>query len=212
MSVDSVRQVEILDPSERTVDATDTIEISEEVREIDEILVDDYPYPDQEIIQGEYHYEKEQWGISRATGTYQIRQGSGLIAVRQETGPVDIDKVYDALDDALDGKASIHKDLLPSQEGIWRFIDQADSQIELSVFMPYGESKTLSEIRAEDNMRYEDIYGDYPINKAILAFELPSGKSTEVTYQGNTLSISSNDDEAYEFVLQRLERDAVRVN
>lgn len=210
MSVDSVRQVDILDPSERIVDTTDIMQVEETVGGVEEVLVENYPFPDQEVIRGEYHYEKSRWGTSEATGTYQIRQGSGLIAVHRETGPVDLDKICDALDEVLDGRASIHKDLLPSRQGLWQFIDNAESRVELQLLMPYGETKSLSQIREEDNMGYDDLYGDYPIEEAIVVFELPSGGHAEVTYKGNTLSVSSNDSDAYEFVLQRFERDAVK--
>lgn len=178
----------------------------------DEGTVSGYPLGDQTVIIGSFDYEQTtRLGTKKATGSFQIRTGSSLFIIRQETGQADFMSITKALDRRLDGNLEVHEKLLPSREGLWKFIDAADSRLELEVLMPYGEVKTLFEVQEEDNIPYTDLMGQYPVEKATLIFKTRDDRRTEVRYQQNSLSISADDDKDYEFMIELFERDVIKL-
>jgi hypothetical protein len=217
-SIDRVQQVNIQEGWSGTPEESGEaeIEISDQQEttpaEImgDQGTVDDYPLGDQTVITGSFDYEQTtRLGTKQATGSFQIRTGSSLFIIRQETGQADFASITKALDQRLDGSLEVHEKLLPSREGLWKFIDSAHSRLELEVLMPYGQVKTLSEVQEEDNLSYANLMGQYPVEKATLIFRTGDERRTEVRYQQNSLSISADDYKDYESVIEMFERDVI---
>lgn len=210
-TVDSVRQVTVedyrgdLSPESET----DQLRLSAPERSTVEVLVNDYPFPEQTIFKGSFQYERGRVGTDSATGTYQIRSGSGLLILRKESGRIHPDDVVNAIGDEVNGDIKIHDSIISNREGLWRFIDSADTRMELEVLTPIGETRRLEELQDEEGLSYIDVYGDYPIQHARIFFTPDESESIEVVYANDTLSIGSSSDEAHEYILQLFEREVI---
>lgn len=210
-TVDSVRQVTIdehwgdLSPESET----EQLRLSPPDPSTVEVMVDDYSFPDQTIFEGNFRYERGRVGTDVATGTYQIRSGSGLLILRKESGRIHPDDVATAISDEVDGDIEIHDSIILNREGLWRFIDSADTKMEIEVLTPIGEVRGLDELQEEEELSYEDVFGDYPVNHARIFFSPNDGESIEVVYANDTLSIGSSSDDAHEYVIQLFERDVI---
>jgi hypothetical protein len=210
-TVDSVRQVTIdehwgdLSPESET----EQLRLAPPDPSTVEVMVDDYPFPDQTIFEGNFRYERGRVGTDVATGTYQIRSGSGLLILRKESGRIHPDDVATAISDEVDGDIEIHDSIILNREGLWIFIDSADTKMEIEVLTPIGEVRGLDELQEEEELSYEDVFGDYPVNHARIFFSPNDGESIEVVYANDTLSIGSSSDNAHEYVIQLFERDVI---
>lgn len=210
-TVDSVRQVTIgehwgdLSPESET----EQLSLAPPDSSTVEVMIDEYPFSDQTIFEGDFRYERGRVGTDVAMGTYQIRSGSGLLILRKESGNIHPDDVANAVSDEVDGDIEIHDSIILNREGLWRFIDSADTRMGIEVLTPIGEVRGLDELQEEEDLSYEDVFGDYPVNHARIFFPTNDEKSIEVVYANETLSIGSSSDDAHEYVIQLFERDVI---
>ena len=213
-TVDSVRQVSVGDiwGDESPGSETEEFTLSSSEKHDVEVMVRNYPFKGQTILEGDFRFERPaRVGEGDvATGKYQIRPESGLFILRKESGRLDPNDVANALRDNIEGNLEIQDSVILSREGLWKFIDSADSKMALEVLTPFGETKSVEELIEEEGLKYENIKGAYPIKRARVFFTPPfSENSVEVTYTNETVSVGSERDDHHEYVIQLLERDVI---
>lgn len=190
--------------------------VTENRREIYLDDEDEYPFPDQMVTHGEYqyHYEDE-LGKETAEGLFEIRHESQLFILRKFKGPAKIDRIIDslgpALNDAFGSEVIVHESYRPTRKGIWKFINRAESVQDLTLLFDTGEELSLFEVEDRTGREYEDLVGSYPVLSSSIVFEIPWGGSVNVVYDQGHIEVSSDQDDIYEYVVQRFERDVVAV-
>ncbi|WP_162994064.1 hypothetical protein [Halalkalicoccus subterraneus] len=185
-------------------------------RTVDEVYIrprDEYPYPEQSILEGTFKYEDESFlGIASASVAFQLRRGSRVLFVQKKSGSAKLRSIVSALDERLDHElgedVTVHDQFHPSREGIWSFIHSAEWVSSLTLRIQ-SEDVSFTEYAESENISFEDIDGEYPIAFADLVFEAPWGDPVSVIYDHGHLEVATNSDELYEFILQRFETDVL---
>lgn len=214
---DSVRQVDLHKPGLTIPESSENEHINlSEVEEIEEFDVlienDEYPYAEQKIYRGRFEYRREaRLGVSQARGQFELRTGSGLLIIRVEQGRADHQSILDAFDSLVGNDVEIHRKSVFSREGIWEFIDSAEDR-DVTIVSPRGSVK-LDELLAVGSRSYEGIKGKMPVEEASLLFERTDDDgqthSINVIYDGEKISVSSQEPDDLEYILQRFEVDVI---
>lgn len=211
-TVDSVRQVTVQDYWEdfSPESLTEQLTLSAPERIPVNVQVDEFPYDEAFVFQGDFRYERGRVGTDTATGTYQVRVHSGLLIIRKETGTIHPDDIMEAISEAVNGDIEVHDSIILNREGLWKFLDSADDRMNIEVLSPIGEVKSIQELNEEEELTYEDVKYKYPIKSARVFF-CPSESTApiEVEYANDTLSVGDADDEAHEYIIQLFERDVI---
>jgi hypothetical protein len=205
MGVESVRQANIgggLDTSQSPESKEIRIELWEDPEfplVFDELP--DYPYPDQTIVRGEYHYESSpRFGAPETgEGSFQIRTGSGMVILHTQDDRPRPKKVFSALNQAINGDADIKKNFVPNQNQVWQFLEWGNPR-DLKIITPSGRIKSAKEIDVE----WDEMKGKYPVELAVLEFTL-DGEDIRVRYHDDSLEIQSSDEREREYVIQIFE-------
>lgn len=216
---DSVRQIRFNEAGPPDGSGESLIrQYTHESRELEEEDVhirprENYPYPRQGILEGEFEYERESFlGTASAEVKFQLRQGSNLLIVQKKSGSAKLSSIVSALDKRLDAELDadidIHDQFHPTREGIWSFIHSAEwiSSLNLRI---QSEDIPFEVYREEKDVTFEDVDGQYGIAYADIVFEAPWGDPVSVIYDHGQLEIATDDDDLYEFVLQRFETDVL---
>jgi len=163
-----------------------------------------YPYPDQEVVKGNYQFESSPrfGGPETGEGTFQIRTGSGMIILQTEDDRPRPKKIFQALDQAINGETSIKQTFVPNQNQVWNFLERADRYRELKVVTPNGLIKSANQV----NIDWEEMKGRYPVEIAHLEFDFAGDDGPiPVRYRDDTLEIGVDDPDAREYVIQIFE-------
>lgn len=204
MGVESVRQANIESGLETPGSAeSEEIQIELDPVEIPPIFdnLEDYPFSEQDIVRGRYHYESSpRFGQSETgKGKFQIRTGSGLIILQTQDDRPRPKKIFSALNQAIDGDAEIKENFVPNQNQVWNFIEHGDIQ-ELNVITPNGQIKSANQVSVD----WEEMSSQYPIEIALLSFYL-DGEEIRVRYHDDSLEINSDISSEREYVIQIFE-------
>lgn len=171
---------------------------------------DSYAFPDQEIYRGKFKYVNESpLGDEEASGTFQFRTGSKLFVFRKRKGSAPIHRISRVFREAYAPDIRIHEDYKPSREAIWNFVEKASWRDDIYVLNDFGEEVSFAELAKQAGVPQKNLYGEYPLVSVELALTVPWGPSVTIRYDQGHLEVSSNDDDVYEYVLQRFERDVV---
>lgn len=164
--------------------------------------IDDYPFPEQDIIRGEYHYESSpRFGQPETgEGQFQIRTESGMIILHSRDDRPRPKKIFRALDQVINGEAQIKQNFVPNQNQIWDFVERAKERIEVKVITPSGRIKSVGEV----DVAWEEMRGQYPIEVASLVF-YHDEEPIRVRYNEDSLVIQPNEEIPREYVIQIFE-------
>ena len=164
--------------------------------------IDEYPFPEQDIIRGEYQYESSpRFGQPETgEGQFDIRTGSGMIILHSRDDRPRPKKIFRALDQVINGEAEIKQNFVPSQNQIWDFVERADDQREVKVITPSGRIKSVNEV----DISWEEMRGQYPIEVASLVF-YHDEEPIRVRYNEDSLAIEPNDETSREYIIQIFE-------
>jgi hypothetical protein len=205
MGVESVRQATIGSGLETPQSAeSEEIQIElhlpEDPPRFDDI--DDYLFPEQDIIKGEYHYQSSpRFGQPETgEGQFEIRTGSGMIILHSRDDRPRPKKIFRALDQVINGEAEINQNFVPNQNQMWDFVEWAEERREVKVITPSGRIKSTGEV----DVAWEEMRGQYPIEVASLVF-YHDGDPISVRYNEDSLVIEPNEETAREYVIQIFE-------
>lgn len=213
----SVRQIRLGDAVSAEISGDTPIRnYTHQSRNVSEIHIrptDQYPYPDQEILEGEFDYEQKSFlGKTSASVKFQLRRKSGLLVVQKQGGSAKLDSVVSALDEqldlALETDVDIYDQFHHTVEGIWSFI-RSSKWISSLTLRVQSEDIPFEDYAEKNNLSFSDIDSQYPISYADIVFEAPWDDPVSVVYDHGQLEIATDNDDLYEFVLQRFETDVL---
>jgi hypothetical protein len=205
MGVENVRQATI-GSSLETPQSAESEEMQIELRSpenpprFDDI--DNYPFPEQDTIGGEYHYESSpRFGQPETgEGRFEIRTESGMIILHSRDDRPRPKKIFSALNQVINGETEIKQNFVPNQSQIWDFVERAAERREVRVITPSGRIKSVGEV----DVAWEEMRGQYPIEIASLVF-YHDGEPIRVRYNEDSLVIEPNEETPREYVIQIFE-------
>ena len=164
-----------------------------------------YPFEGQIRYSGTISYnEKPEFGKGRELEfEFQARSQSGLLIIRSEVD-ASLENILGQVNEATEPDFRIYRRLSPQRKSLWRFIQEADSVIEVTVINEQGEEVTLEEID-EDR---DKVIGDYPIEDAIISYKYEN-ENILIKYTSGSLQIDANGSDATEYIIQLFERDVI---
>ncbi|RZV05207.1 hypothetical protein BDK88_4230 [Natrinema hispanicum] len=211
MAVSNLRRANTGDNSlERYLTGLSTARLSLKSVASEEIepLCDDYPFS-QRVYQGTIIYnEPSQYTPGREIEIdFEYRDGSQLFILDLETDVSSVDRLAQNVADAIPEGFTVYRNLHVPEDGLWSFLEQADSVIDIHVLdqgheVPYDEVEGVSR---------EDVVGEYAIEKAEVGFVV-DGHQIVVRYYQGSIQIETDWPNGREYILQLFEREAFSDN
>lgn len=169
-----------------------------------EAIINQYPFPNQEIIRGRLSYEEESEYTSGRTipVDFEFRTDSGLFLIDIKTDIASIDSVTTQLAEATSHALKIYRNLHAPEDALWDFIMAADRILEIKVLND-GEEVRYSEI---EGVNQEDVVGKYAIENASVGF-VNQGYEVFVKYRGGSIQVETEWEKGREYIIQMFERE-----
>jgi hypothetical protein len=135
---------------------------------------------------------------------FEYRDGSGLFILELNTDVSSVDKLAQAVSDAIPEQFTVYRNLHAPEDALWDFLSQSDSIIDIQVLVE-GREVSYDEIEGIDR---EDVIGEYAIESAEVGFVI-DGHEIVVRYHGGDLQIETDWVDGPEYIIQVFERDVL---
>lgn len=164
-----------------------------------------YPFEGQTRYKGTIAYdEKPEFGKGRELEfRFQARSQSGLLIIKSEVD-ASLENILGQVNEATEPDFRIYRRLSPQRKSLWKFIQEANSVVEVTIIDEQGEELTLNEI---DKDR-DEVIGNYPIEDATFSYKY-NDENILVKYASGSLQIDADNPEATEYIIQLFERDVI---
>lgn len=205
----TIRRTEIVDDQWREVLqrlTSERIHVSSvEFQEITP-LIENYAFENQEICIIRFEYEESSHpfdsSINRTVPcTFTIRSDSNLFTLEIESDTPPVSVVVDEIRSAIGEGIQIYPGLKISRESILGFIKRADERIQINVIV----EEKREDIDKIDHLDMADLHKNDIIESARIAFNY-NEENINVIYNGDSLSVINDSEEANEYVLQVFEQ------
>jgi hypothetical protein len=227
MSISGIGKAEDLEKywSPELSKKTERLEISSVNRRHATPVIEEYPYPQQIILSGEFVYhQKGRKGFSpTVNGTYEYRSASGIFLLQVQQNNMDVKKIFEEINSATSEITEIRQITAINRRSLWNFFDEADQVVNAKIRGKKGERSLRSEIRetSESDSESSEI-GTYELRENLKEYLLVSAKakftspeSEEpfiIKYNKGRFEIPIEPEDGVEYVIQLLERDVISEN
>ena len=191
-------------------------------RQVDTELEDGtYPFPNQEILYGEFEYKQPgRRGFNPTkTGEYQYRTESGLFLFRIPGQNPDPEQVLSELNKSQETEHQITRFRDFSRQSLWRFFSNANQFQSIQILGHSEDSESLIDsIRLQgggtlDNSYLKELSQKYPVSSAKVTFSTPTSETPVIVkYRQGAFEMPGASESESEYVIQLFERDVVAPN
>ena len=169
-------------------------------------MVEEYPFPEQDLIVGRLSYEEESAYTAGRTipVDFEYRAESNLFLTEVQTDVSSIDSIITQFGRATSDALQVYRNLHAAEDALWDFLMSADRILEITVLddgkeVPYDEVEDCS---------IEEVVGEYAIESASVGYS-ERGNDIFVKYHGGGLQVETNWEDGREYVIQLFEREVL---